>query len=128
MACDLLSDSLCLTNVVNDTHTHTDIIERFQISVFLLIIVVHNASDSTWNFTLSWASEILGACVLVFASEILVDWIKHGFVSKFNNFSFRVYDKFLRILRADLVVFDPYVTMAREKPRERGGTDWHFDS
>jgi transmembrane anterior posterior transformation protein 1 len=86
-----------------------DIIERFQLSIYLLLIIVHNASDLTWNFTIDWLQDIVGACLVVFVAEIFIDWIKHGFVTKFNGISFQVYDKFMRVLRADLLMYDRYV-------------------
>lgn len=37
---------------------------------------------------------ILGPAVIIFATEILVDWLKHSFIIKFNGISPRVYQRY----------------------------------
>ena len=41
--------------------------------------------------------------VLVLMSEMVVDWIKHAFITKFNDISPDVYRKYRAILSKDLV-------------------------
>lgn len=41
--------------------------------------------------------------VLVLISEMVVDWIKHAFITKFNDISPDVYRKYRAILSKDLV-------------------------
>eukprot|EP01104_Vermistella_antarctica_P012148 TRINITY_DN346_c0_g1_i1.p2 TRINITY_DN346_c0_g1~~TRINITY_DN346_c0_g1_i1.p2 ORF type:complete len:631 (+),score=115.81 TRINITY_DN346_c0_g1_i1:507-2399(+) len=81
----------------------SDMVERFQISIFLLIIVMQNSADVDWQFGQPHIFSHLFAVAQVWILECVVDWIKHGFVSKFNRISPEVYNKFQRILRADLV-------------------------
>ena len=45
---------------------------------------------------------MLPVVVMVFASEIFVDWIKHAFITKFNDISPDVYRKYRAILSHDL--------------------------
>eukprot|EP01094_Clydonella_sp_ATCC50884_P007892 TRINITY_DN1714_c2_g1_i2.p2 TRINITY_DN1714_c2_g1~~TRINITY_DN1714_c2_g1_i2.p2 ORF type:complete len:171 (+),score=19.11 TRINITY_DN1714_c2_g1_i2:512-1024(+) len=39
--------------------------------------------------------------VIIYGAEIIVDWIKHMFITKFNRHEAEIYGQFLRILRAD---------------------------
>ena len=41
--------------------------------------------------------------VLVLVSEVLVDWTKHAFITKFNSITPDVYRKYRAILSRDLV-------------------------
>ena len=45
---------------------------------------------------------LLPLIVLIFLSEVFVDWIKHGFITKFNAISPNVYQKYSSILAKDL--------------------------
>lgn len=49
----------------------------------------------------SWSGEVLTPFLVVLGSEILVDWVKHCFVTKFNNVKPRIYRNFLDILARD---------------------------
>ncbi|OBT55541.1 hypothetical protein VE04_04275 [Pseudogymnoascus sp. 24MN13] len=49
----------------------------------------------------SWSGEVLSPFLLVLGSEVLVDWIKHCYVGKFNNVKPVIYKKFLDILSKD---------------------------
>jgi len=55
------------------------------------------------SFTLlpSWAGEVLSPFLVVLGSEMMVDWLKHAYVSKFNNVKPAVYEKFLDVLAKD---------------------------
>ena len=44
---------------------------------------------------------MFGPMFVVIGSEICVDWLKHAYISKFNNIKSRVYDKFLDVLTFD---------------------------
>lgn len=111
--------------------TCADIVERFQLWIMLLIIGMRNAvevgglsvpgagsGDSTSSslplhtasilpdsFTLmpSWllSGEVLSPFVVVIGSEMLVDWIKHAFINKFNNIKPNFYGRVLDILCKD---------------------------
>lgn len=49
----------------------------------------------------SWSGEVLTPFLVVLGSEILVDWAKHCFVTKFNNIKPIIYRNFLDILARD---------------------------
>ncbi|TPX70027.1 hypothetical protein SpCBS45565_g02060 [Spizellomyces sp. 'palustris'] len=126
-----------------------DIVERFQLSVFLCIITLRNFIELTgglsnlesaisyfYNLSTSMfapsnvfqpvlsfpsASSLLSGVhyilststyklietlatpvVVVFGTEILVDWLKHAFISKFNHIKPAVYGRFRDSLCRDL--------------------------
>ncbi|EHY58210.1 hypothetical protein HRR83_004930 [Exophiala dermatitidis] len=47
------------------------------------------------------ASQVLGPFLAVLGSEMLVDWIKHAYINKFNNTRPAIYDRFLDVLAKD---------------------------
>ncbi|KAK4168348.1 eukaryotic membrane protein family-domain-containing protein [Cladorrhinum sp. PSN259] len=108
-----------------------DIVERFQLWIMLIIIAMrnivevggfsvpgagsddpgpssfplHNASILPASFTIIpswlWAGEVLSPFIVVISSEVIVDWIKHAYVSKFNNIKPTFYGRILDILCKD---------------------------
>ncbi|KAI1004345.1 hypothetical protein K3495_g3865 [Podosphaera aphanis] len=55
------------------------------------------------SFTIlpSWTGEILSPFFLVLGSETIVDWIKHCYISKFNNVKPAIYERYYDILAKD---------------------------
>jgi hypothetical protein len=109
--------------------TCADVVERFQLWLMLIIIALRNivelgglsivgnegdlAKDTATpirsnsilpnSFTIlpSWSGEVLSPFLLVLGSEMLVDWIKHSYISKFNQVKPAVYQKYLDVLAKD---------------------------
>ncbi|KAK5996580.1 Endoplasmic reticulum membrane protein 65 [Cladobotryum mycophilum] len=111
--------------------TCADIVERFHLWIMLLIIgmrnivevgglsipsLTHDLNDSSaapmhppsilpHSFTVlpSWlmSGEVLSPFLIVVGSEMLVDSIKHAYVTKFNNIRPRFYSRILDILCKD---------------------------
>ena len=108
--------------------TCADVVERFQLWLMLMIIASRNvvetgglnlsflagrpnntssppasASILPRSFTLfpSWTGQVLAPFFLVLGSEMLVDWIKHAYITKFNNTKPAIYGRFLDILAKD---------------------------
>lgn len=46
-------------------------------------------------------SHVLGPFVIVLGSEMLIDWLKHAYINKFNNTKPIIYSRFLDILAKD---------------------------
>jgi hypothetical protein len=46
-------------------------------------------------------SHVLGPFLVVLGSEMLVDWLKHAYINKFNNTRPAIYDRFLDVLAKD---------------------------
>jgi hypothetical protein len=101
-----------------------DMVERFQISILLIIIMVRNflelwgswiAFNKLGDFSLPLVWEliptnlqtiwnlILSPIVIVLAAEILVDWLKHAFITKFNHIRPTVFDRYIDLLCKDLI-------------------------
>ncbi|KAI9845101.1 MAG: hypothetical protein M1837_005105 [Sclerophora amabilis] len=120
--------------------TCADVVERFQLSLMLLIIALRNivevgglslsgfnrsadepkgsfvgsnASSNTSGFSSPgilpksftifpiWTGQVLGPFLLVLGSEMLVDWLKHAYITKFNNTKPSIYGRFLDVLAKD---------------------------
>ncbi|OAX44130.1 DUF747-domain-containing protein [Rhizopogon vinicolor AM-OR11-026] len=99
--------------------TCADIVERFSLSLMLLIVAFRNLielSGSEFDFTggfvlpksFGWLIgnnviwTISYPVVTVMASEILVDWLKHAFITKFNHIRPSVYERYTDVLCRDL--------------------------
>jgi hypothetical protein len=48
-----------------------------------------------------WTGEVLGPFLIVLGSEMIVDWLKHAYISKFNNVRPNIYGRFLDVLAKD---------------------------
>lgn len=66
---------------------------------------LHNASilPSSFNILPSWlwSAEVLSPFLVVIASEMIVDFIKHAYINKFNNIKPNFYGRVLDILCKD---------------------------
>ncbi|KAH9469445.1 hypothetical protein Pst134EA_006734 [Puccinia striiformis f. sp. tritici] len=104
-----------------------DIVERFQLFLMLAIIAIRNliemsgsSTTSTSNTqsytyhylpqslisfspTISLIEKIISPVIVVMLSEVLVDWLKHAFITKFNHIRPSVYARFIDILCKDLI-------------------------
>lgn len=69
-----------------------DGVERFQLSVFLVVMLVYTAGNG----------DLFATWGVVYACEVLVDWIKHAFVTKFNRIPHRVYPQFSIVICEDI--------------------------
>ena len=45
--------------------------------------------------------HVMGPFLIVLGSEMLVDWLKHAYINKFNNTRPEIYDRFLDVLAKD---------------------------
>jgi hypothetical protein len=108
-----------------------DIVERFQLWIVLIIIgmrnvvevgglsvpgagsedsgpstiPLHTSSILPASFTILpswlWSGEVLSPFILVIGSEMIVDWVKHAYINKFNNIKPTFYGRILDILCKD---------------------------
>ncbi|KAK3303826.1 eukaryotic membrane protein family-domain-containing protein [Chaetomium strumarium] len=111
--------------------TCADIVERFQLWIILIVIgmrnivevgglsvpgagsedggstsmPLHTTSNLPASFTILpswlWSGEVLSPFIVVIGSEMVVDWIKHAYVNKFNNIKPTFYGRILDILCKD---------------------------
>jgi Eukaryotic membrane protein family len=79
--------------------TAQDVCERFKLGLFLSLVLLLNVCQGMdQNQFLNY----LRICGLVWCSEIIADWIKHSFISKFNFLPARVYPEYALLLAGDV--------------------------
>ena len=94
--------------------TCADVVERFQLALMLVIIVARNFIETGGpappggdllpfggDFVPGWLAQLLGPFVLVLGTETVIDWIKHAYITKFNNTRPAVFGRFLDVLARD---------------------------
>lgn len=59
------------------------------------------SSFSKVNSFLPSLAQVLGPFLVVLGSEMLVDWLKHAYINKFNNTRPTIYGRFLDVLAKD---------------------------
>lgn len=80
-----------------------DIKERLHVCIFLLVILVRNLDQFSWNW--DYLYDMLPSILLIYLSEYLIDWVKHAFIIKSNKIiSAQVYRRYRRNLANDLFV------------------------
>ncbi|KAI0087968.1 DUF747-domain-containing protein [Irpex rosettiformis] len=99
--------------------TCADIVERFTLALMLVIVAFRNLielSGSTFNFSDGFALPksfgwftgnsalwtVSYPVITVMVSEMLVDWLKHAFITKFNHIRPSVYERYTDVLCRDL--------------------------
>ena len=83
-----------------------DIVERFHLSLLLVLIIFRNLIEHTNSLTtplnLPWMNLFM-PFIMVLGSELLVDWCKHAFITKFNHIRPSIYGRFTDVLCLDFV-------------------------
>ncbi|RPA84691.1 DUF747-domain-containing protein [Ascobolus immersus RN42] len=102
----------------------SDIVERFQLWLMLVIILMRNVVEMSVrssggnilgslkqastaalpkSFTTfpEWTGQLMGPFIMVLGSEMIVDWLKHAFINKFNIMRPRLHSRFLDVLCKD---------------------------
>lgn len=78
-----------------------DVVERFQMSVYLSLVALQFIFVQKVEATAAEWAELGASFLMILASEITVDWIKHAFVIKFNRIEPTVYSSFIRLICED---------------------------
>ncbi|KAG3109332.1 hypothetical protein PI124_g11514 [Phytophthora idaei] len=69
----------------------SDIVERFKLLTIIgLILLQSSTGDVAWGTAMVWVAEMV------------IDWLKHAFITKFNQIPPTMYSKFMTILCRDL--------------------------
>ncbi|KAF4139166.1 Eukaryotic membrane protein family [Phytophthora infestans] len=69
----------------------SDIVERFKLLTIIgLILLQSSTGDVAWGTAMVWVAEMV------------IDWLKHAFITKFNQLPPTMYSKFITILCRDL--------------------------
>ena len=102
--------------------TCSDITERFQLALMLVIIVARNFIETggasspgqlppgadllpfgLGRYLPGWVAQAAGPFALVLGTEMLIDWVKHAYITKFNNARpHALYGRFLDVLARDV--------------------------
>lgn len=77
-----------------------DIVERFKLVIILLIVFTRNIATNI-NSLHSIIPIFCYPMLHVIGSSIIVDWIKHAYITKFNRIRPQIYDKYHYILFHD---------------------------
>lgn len=77
-----------------------DVKERFQLLIILTVVIVQTMKELNWVEDEFW--NICFDCGYVFFAEFLVDWVKHAFVTRFNEISSDVYQHYTIYIAYDL--------------------------
>ncbi|XP_063688272.1 transmembrane anterior posterior transformation protein 1 homolog isoform X2 [Bolinopsis microptera] len=78
-----------------------DVRERFSYTVVLVMVFIRNMSQLEWDTAHMW--DIFPDVAVIVISEILIDWIKHAFVTKFNGIPVETYNDYRYQLYDDLL-------------------------
>lgn len=84
----------------------SDAVERFQILVFIAIVCVHNLNDLSWQLAEDTLWNIAYIVFVVAGMEVLVDWLKHAFITRFNKMQSSVFPHFSRIIAMGVIQQD----------------------
>lgn len=79
--------------------TASDICERFKLGLFLSLILMMNVCQGMEE---GQFADFLRICGIVWCAELLSDWIKHSFITKFNFLPSKVYVEYSLLLAGDV--------------------------
>jgi hypothetical protein len=83
---------------------------------------LHTASILPASFTILppwlWSGEVLSPFLIVIGIEMIVDWIKHAYINKFNNIKPNLYSRILDILCKDYYTNVSRAIQPRYLPRQ----------
>ncbi|CAK8689722.1 transmembrane anterior posterior transformation protein 1 homolog [Clavelina lepadiformis] len=79
----------------------SDVRERFHYLVLMLIVLLRNMQQYSWNY--EHFMDLLPNMIGVICSEFIVDWFKHAFVLKFNHIPIDSYKEYRATFAYDVV-------------------------
>lgn len=78
--------------------TAADICERFKLGLFLGLVLLLNMCQ---GMDQAQFLDYLRVCAIVWCAELLADWVKHSFITKFNMLPAKVYVEYALLLAGD---------------------------
>lgn len=78
----------------------SDIRERFHLFILLFIVILQTMKEYSWKVDRFYV--LLIDCVFVLVAEVFVDWIKHAFITRFNELQLDVYRDYTTSLAYDM--------------------------
>ncbi|CAJ0586181.1 unnamed protein product, partial [Mesorhabditis spiculigera] len=79
----------------------SDIRERFHIMALLFVVFMRNMMAVNWS--VDHLKEMLPDFVIVLVAELIVDYLKHAFITKFNEINAEVYQDYTLTIAFDVV-------------------------
>jgi len=87
--------------------TCADMVERFKLSLFLLLIAILNIAQQTGgelsSATLAWDISMVVGMILL--GEVVADSVKHAFITKFNEIDAGAYQKYTEELAMEITLY-----------------------
>ncbi|SPP83441.1 protein TAPT1 homolog isoform X1 [Drosophila guanche] len=80
--------------------TCSDVRERFHLSILLFIVIIQTMKEFDWSFTQFYV--MVPDCIAVLFTEILIDWVKHAFITRFNELPEGIYREYTTSLAYDM--------------------------
>ncbi|XP_015792413.1 protein TAPT1 homolog [Tetranychus urticae] len=77
-----------------------DVKERFHLLIILIVVVIQTMKEYNWEEKHFWI--LMPYCFYIFISEFAVDWVKHCFVTRFNDISHEIYHSYTISLSYDI--------------------------
>ncbi|XP_011868877.1 PREDICTED: protein TAPT1 homolog isoform X3 [Vollenhovia emeryi] len=77
-----------------------DVRERFHLIMLLLAVSLQTMKEYAWHS--DRLAVLLPDCVLLLLAEVLVDWVKHAFITRFNELPSTVYRDYTVSLAYDM--------------------------
>ncbi len=81
----------------------SDITERFQLTLFMIIIVIVGVAQAGYTWIETIPSYLSIVCYMT-ACEAFADYIKHAYIIKFNLINANVYSDYSQRLRTDVLI------------------------
>ncbi|KAJ8683672.1 hypothetical protein QAD02_019464 [Eretmocerus hayati] len=78
----------------------SDVRERFHLTMLLLAVTLQTMKEYAWR--MDRLAVLLPDCILLLLAEILVDWVKHAFITRFNELPSTVYRDYTLSLAYDM--------------------------
>lgn len=79
----------------------SDARERHHLLMLLIVVILQTLKQYNWNEEQFFI--LLPDCLLILVAELVVDWFKHAFVTRFNEITCEVYREYTITLAYDLV-------------------------
>lgn len=78
----------------------SDVRERFHLTTLLFIVILQTMREYGWKYERFWI--MIPDCLAVLFAEMVVDWIKHAFITRFNELNLEVYRDYTISLAYDV--------------------------
>lgn len=78
----------------------SDARERHHYLILLIIVMIQTLKEYNWNEAQFFV--LLPNCILILGVEMVVDWFKHAFVTRFNEITSEVYEEYTITLAYDV--------------------------